>query len=277
MKKNNKFSELGDRMKTYEGIEANRVLIPGIPVCVRLDGRSFHTFTKGLDRPFDKNMSSMMIETTKQLVQESKANIGYTQSDEITLIFIPKENEQINFFNGRIQKLTSVLSSLASAKFNEMKSKLMPEKKQLAVFDCRVWNVPSIEEAINCLIWREMDATKNSISMAASSFYSPKQLIKINSKKKMDLLMDKGINWNDYPIHFKRGSYVQRKNFERTLSPEEIEKLPKEYKKRNDNNFNFIRRKVVEIDLPPIRKVINIKDVIVNSHNAIVKTEEGAN
>ena len=78
----------GDRMKMYEGIEASRILMPGLPICVRLDGRAFHTFTRGLNRPYDERLSRMMIETTKRLVEDTHALIGYTQSDEISLILV---------------------------------------------------------------------------------------------------------------------------------------------------------------------------------------------
>jgi len=259
---------LGDRMKMYEAIESERTLIPGLPVCVRLDGRAFHTFTKGLERPFDERLSKMMIETTKTLVEETHANIGYTQSDEISLIFIPKENTPMNMFNGRIQKIVSTLAGIASARFGELKSTYLPEKKKRGVFDCRVWNVPSIDEAINSVRWREWDATKNSISMAASAYYSHTELNKMNGSEKQDMLMKKGVNFNDFPAFFKRGTYVQRKTFTKEMSELDILNLPEKHTARTNGSKIVKRSSVVVLDLPPINKITNFKDVLLHGVDA---------
>ena len=165
--------KMGDRLKYYEGIEAGRVLIPHLPICVRVDGRAFHTFTRGMERPYDIKMSNSMIETMKYLVEKTDACIGYVQSDEISLILSDVKDPM---FGGRVQKLTSVIASMATAKFNQEIHKFYPDKP-LAEFDCRVWNVPSRTEAANTILWREFDATKNSIYMAARAYYSDKQLL----------------------------------------------------------------------------------------------------
>lgn len=265
---------LGDRMKMYEGIESERTLIPGLPVCVRLDGRAFHTFTKGLKRPFDERLSRMMIETTKTLVEETHANIGYTQSDEISLIFIPKENSPMNMFNGRIQKVVSTLAGIASARFGELKNTHLPEKKKRGVFDCRVWNVPSFEEAINSVRWREWDATKNSISMAASAYYSHQSLQGLNGSEKQDLLMNKGINFNDFPSFFKRGTYVQRKTFTKEMSEQDLANLPEKHTARMGGSKIVTRSSVVELDLPPISKIVNFKDILLYGADAKVLSSD---
>ena len=122
---NDKTDKFGDRMKMYEGIEAQRAFMPGLPICVRIDGRAFHTFTRGMQRPYDKAMADAMIETTKYLVQQTYACIGYTQSDEISLVL---RDDAEPLFGGRISKLTSVLASMATAKFNEVIHKTYPEK-----------------------------------------------------------------------------------------------------------------------------------------------------
>ena len=130
--------KMGDRLKQLEGIEAGRILIPNLPICVRVDGRAFHTFTRGMKRPYDIDMSNAMIETMKYLVEKTDACLGYVQSDEISLILSDRKEPM---FGGRIQKLTSVIASMATAKFNEVIHKTFPDKP-LAEFDCRVWNVP---------------------------------------------------------------------------------------------------------------------------------------
>ena len=108
---------LEDRMKMYEDIESKRILIPKLPICIRIDGRGFSKYTKGMNRPFDKNFTDSMIETMKFLIEETDAIIGYTQSDEISLIL---SDIREPFFKGRISKLNSVIASMATAKFNEL-------------------------------------------------------------------------------------------------------------------------------------------------------------
>ena len=264
---------LGDRMKLYEGIEGDRKLIPGLPVCVRLDGRSFHSFAKGLRRPYDARLSNMMVETTKTLVDESHATIGYTQSDEISLLYIPVENQPVNFFGGRVQKLVSVLASIATAKFNELRIKELPEKKKMATFDCRVWCAPNVDEAINALRWREWDATKNSISMAASSYYPHTELQGKNGADKQDMLMAKGINWNDYPAFFKRGTYVRRVTTTRMLSDAEFDVLPPKHRARVFGIRDVVRSSVDAISMPPVSKIANFNDVIMFGVDPIMRSE----
>lgn len=168
---------LGDRMKLYEQAEAGRAALPLLPVCLRLDGRSFSAWTRGLQRPFDPRLSALMIEVTTKLVEETGALVGYTQSDEISLVLYSDDPKSELWFAGKLQKLTSVAASFATAHFNARVPALLPERSgRLACFDCRAWTVPSLEEAANVLVWREVDATKNSVSMAAREFYSHRAL-----------------------------------------------------------------------------------------------------
>ena len=219
--------KLGDRCKEFERIETDRYALPGLPLLARLDGRAFHTFTRGLNRPYDERMSRCMIEVTSFLVKELHALIGYTQSDEITLLwYLPDPKSELPF-NGRYQKLTSVLAGLASTQFYKSLLLYLPNKvNQTPCFDCRVWQVPSIKEAIDVFVWREDDAVKNSISMAASAYYSTRELYKKDSSEKQEMLFQKGVNWNDYPAFFKRGTYLQRRSFQRTLTEDERANIP---------------------------------------------------
>lgn len=264
---------LGDRMKMYERQESSRTFIPGLPVYARVDGRSFSKFTKGMKRPYDKDMANAMIETTKALVKETNADIGYTQSDEISLVwYTSNPNGQI-FFNGRIQKMTSQLAAIASVHFLVQAQKYWPEKvtQKLPTFDARVFNLPSLNEATNCFVWREWDATKNSISMAAQSVYSHKQLQYKGSKEKMDMLMDKGINWNDYPTFFKRGTYVQRVNRIVRLTQQAWDMIPDRHK---PESREMIRSFIEEIEMPPISRVKNRIDVIFKKEKPILLEED---
>lgn len=151
---------IGDRMKAYEAATETRI-IPRLPVMVRLDGRSFSKFTKGMERPFDANFREAMIEVTKYLVEQTHSKIGYTQSDEISLVLYTENLKSGSiFFDGRVQKIASNLASMASVKFLLEMQKRFPEKvdgtKTLPSFDARVFPVPSKTEATNCILWRDI-------------------------------------------------------------------------------------------------------------------------
>ena len=259
--------KMGDRLKMFEGIEAGRILIPNLPICVRVDGRAFHTFTRGMNRPYDERMSKAMIETMKYLVKKTDACIGYVQSDEISLVLSDTKEP---LFGGRVQKLTSIIAAMATAKFNDEIHKSFPDKP-LAEFDCRVWNVPNRTEAANTILWREFDATKNSISMAARSVYSDNQLLNKNSSDKQELLWQKGINWDKYPVFFKRGTYARRVVIERKLTPDELKDLPEHHEARKNPDMVFTRSEIKEIEMPIFSTVENREAVIFDGAEPKVK------
>lgn len=255
--------EMGDRMKEYEMAEAGRKLIPLLPAIARLDGKCFSGFTRGLKRPFDERLSDLMIRTTKYLCEETNACCGYTQSDEITLAWYSTDCASQIWFDGRIQKMCSVLAAMASTWFNAQLTAAIPEKAgRLPVFDCRLWNVPNIEEGANCFLWREIDATKNSVSMAAREFYSDKELFGKGRSDQQEMLFAKGVNWNNYPAFFKRGSYIQRKKFCRPFTTDEIEKLPPLHNARKNPDLQIERTDFVVLDMPRFASVINRPRVI---------------
>ncbi len=267
-----KADDFGDRMKLYEGKESDRVFLPLLPICVRLDGKGFSKFTKGLQRPYDPRMINLMQQVTKFLVEETGACIGYTQSDEISLIIYSDDYKSQTFFCGRIQKIVSVLASLTTAKFNQLKPQFIPEKAdKLACFDCRAWQTPNLIEATNTILWREKDATKNSISMAAQHYYSHKQLLNVNSKQKQEMLWAKGINWNDYPDEFKRGCFVQRKMVTKKFSVEDFEKLPPKHRALKEKDLVIERAEVGFIKMPPFGNVTNKVEVIFNGADPIIE------
>src|SRR4051794_20634453 len=204
--------DFGDRMKAYEAAETERYFMPLLPIYARIDGRSLSGFTSGLDRPYDLRITRAMVETVKFLVEETHARIGYTQSDEISLVWQQDRYDSEVLFGGKVQKLVSVLAALASVRFNhaclaedglrERAEKMMP------TFDCRVFQLPNRTEAANAFLWREKDATKNAVSMAARSFYPHKQLHGKSSSEMQEMIFQKGRNFNDYPTFFKRGTFV---------------------------------------------------------------------
>lgn len=206
---------LGDRLKAYERMETDEKFLPLLPIYARIDGRCFSKFTKGMDRPYDKMMSWMMQETTRYLVEQTGALTGYTQSDEISLIWYSDDVKSEVFFCRKKQKMTSILAAMATAKFLQLALEHFPEKcsKSLPTFDARVFQVPNQVEGMNCFLWRVQDAVKNSVTMAASNYYSHKELMNKNGSDKLDMLLYKGVNWNDYPKFFKEGSFFKRQEY----------------------------------------------------------------
>jgi tRNA(His) guanylyltransferase len=223
---------LGDRMKSYEQPSTSRKAFKGQPLVVRLDGKSFHTFTKGLKRPYDERLSKLMTATMMALVERFQANVGYTQSDEITLVFhVTVDGTREYPFDGRFQKVESLTAAFATAYFNKHLAEAIPEKAdQLPIFDARAFVVPSLKEAYHAILWRQQDATKNAISMAAQSMFSHKSLQGLHGPEMQEKMWaEKGVNFNDYPPFFKRGVFAKR--FSRTVSLTDADyaRIPQEH------------------------------------------------
>lgn len=267
-------SALAQRMKLYEKQYSEQRLLNLIPVCARIDGRSFHTWTKGLKRPYDTRLSSLMVATTKYLVDQTNARIGYTQSDEISLVWLTERTDEKLFFDSNLLKMTSILASLATSYFVSRMAFLIPEKADtFPSFDARVWNVPTDYEAANYLLWRELDATRNSITMAAHSVYEHTELHGKNSSEKQELLFKAGINWNDYPSFFKRGTYVQRRSITQAYTAEEIETLPPKHAARTNPDLKVTRNEIQELELPPLKRIVNRTDVIFYGKEPLLREE----
>lgn len=234
--------DIGDRMKLYEGYNDQK-LLPLLPILARLDGNCFHTFTRGLERPFDKNLSALMIATADFLMKSTHAILAYVQSDEITLLWNYDELNQEPYFGGRISKLNSILASKASVFFNVNLKDYLPSKVgQQPVFDCRVWNTPNKIEAVNAFIWREMDAKRNSVSAAAQCHFSHKQLMNKRTADKKRMLEEIGMSWNDYPAFFKQGTYLRRRIVEKVIPEEILAKIPVQ-----DRREFYLRPETVEL------------------------------
>lgn len=216
-----------------------------------------------------------MTEVTKKLVQDTNACVGYTQSDEINLAWYNDNPKGQIWFNGRINKMNSVLASKTSIYFRYYVREYLPDKiEDMAFFDSRVWAVPNLVEASNVFVWRELDAIKNSIASAAQSVYSHKQLFKKNQNDMQNMLIDKGINWNDYPSEFKRGVYIQRKKILKKFSCDEIEQLPEKHEAHSNPNLKVKRTIYDKINLPPITKIVNRVDVLFNGDKPIINEEK---
>lgn len=243
--------------------EAGARLMPRLPICARIDGKRFSKFTDGLARPYDVRLSKLMVETTKHLVDETVARIGYTQSDEISLVWFDEDPKAQSFLDRRVQKLTSILSSMATAFFNKHLAAAIPERAEaMALFDCRVWAVPTKDEAANVLLWRELDATKNSVSMATRAYYSHEEVVDRGNAEMHELLFKKGVNWNDYPPFFKRGTFVRRQIVERAFTANELDALPPKHAARTNPELVVSRSVLTELEMPPFGKVLNRIGVI---------------
>lgn len=269
---------LGDRMKMYESAEAGRRFMPLLPIIARVDGRSFHSFTKGLKRPFDPTITEGMIATATALAEETGACMVYTQSDEISLAWHSTDIESQVWFDGRICKMTSQLAAVATIHFYRFVTQRMNFYAfKMPTFDARVWQVPNRTEGANCLLWREWDCTKNSLSMAASTYYSHKELQGKNGAEKHDMLRALEINWDDYPASFKRGTYIQRRKTSKPFTPEEIEELPPLHHARQNPGLLIERTRIMTLDMPPLASVENREDVIFEGAEPRVKSSENVN
>lgn len=248
--------EYGDRMKGYEAAETSRCLDPHRPIYARIDGRAFSTFTRGMERPFDARMTEAMIETTKHLVHETHARIGYTQSDEISLVWLAESPESDVFFSGKVQKIASVVASMAAAKFATVISLTWQER--LPHFDARVFQLPDKMEAANVFLWRAMDARKNAISMAAQAKFSHRQLHGKGQADMLAMLAEAGIDFEALPASFRRGTFVRREVVTRMLTAEELERIPEKHRPTGPVQRNHM----AVIDMPPFNKVANRIEVI---------------
>ena len=220
--------ELGKRMKEfYEQVPKTR-LVRRMPVAIRIDGKAFHTFTRGFQKPFDKVLMTTMQETTKYLCENIQGCVfGYTQSDEITLILVDyKELDTSAWFDYEVQKLCSISASMATMAFNKFFAKNVdkynsdPKSSGIqanwylaaldkgAMFDARCFNIPK-EEVTNLVYWRQLDAARNSVQMVGQANFSHKELQNKSCNMIQDMLHEqKGINWNDFPVDCKRGAAV---------------------------------------------------------------------
>ena len=275
MSMGNKSDPLGERMKLLEKRgSASTVFLPLLPIIGRIDGKAFHTFTKGLKRPYDERLSRLMTEMTKFVVAQTGALVGYTQSDEASFLWYADSYNTQLFHGAKVQKMNSVVASLATAFFNKHLAKTIPEKSHLlAFFDCRVFQMPVQWEVCNYFLWRELDATRNSIQMSARSVYSHNQCHLKNTDDLQEMLFQKGINWNDYPAFFKRGTFVQKKKVLRKFTAFEIDKLPAKHAARTNPDLTIERMSIQELNLPPLSRIENRNEVIFEGAEPILKTE----
>ena len=238
---------LGDRMKdAYE--DRTRTYLPRRTYSIiRIDGKCFGSYTRGLERPFDMGLIQDMDDTAAYLCKNIQgAKFAFVQSDEISVLLT--DFDKINtsaWFDGNIQKMASIAASMATAEFNRLRAKRIIEgsvtlesdglvsvrpytndliNMKPAMFDARVFSIPSKTEVGNYFLWRQQDTTRNSISSVAQSLYSHKELTNKNMSEQQEMIFQKGQNWNDYDAKLKRGRFIDKVCVETEISVNPLDK-----------------------------------------------------
>ena len=234
-------SDIANRMKEFYETVPKTKLMRRCPVVIRIDGRSFHSWTRGFDKPFDEVLIKSMQDTMKYLCENVQGVVlGYCQSDEISLILVDyKKLNSSAFFDYEVQKVCSITASMATMAFNKYFQKKVDgyfdyfleswnhdEKDEKlfdsyfksinkgAMFDSRCFNIPK-EEVTNYIYWRQLDCIRNSVQMVGQANFSERELHKKNREQIKEMLItQKGINWEDLPAYQKYGSCCVKEKYQ---------------------------------------------------------------
>jgi len=260
--------QLGKRMKENYEMRSRTFLPRRTYTIIRLDGKSFHTFTKGLDKPVDSAFVCAMDETAKFLCQNIQGAIfAYVQSDEISILLTDFEKDTTDaWFDGQVQKITSVSASMATHKFNDMVRMFINDHQQdkwndnkgkpkFGLFDSRVFTISDPTELENYFIWRQKDAIRNSLSMMAQHNFSHKDLHGKSQVDMHEMLNNKDLNWDNMPGGFKYGRLISKKSLidiESTLNTDDIVFSRPHWE--IENSFDFIKEREGLIFLIPTYK-----------------------
>ena len=228
---------LDERMKEYEKVFTAQKIDPSLPFVMRLDGHAFSKFTRGLHKPYDYNFQKIFEKTTIMLVKEYGATLGYTHSDEISLLFYPKRNKKDDdwrepHFGGRIQKIITTAAAYCTMIFNQEGRKIYAELKGeytsrekegkvkaiydrvmngTAYFDCRIFQLPNDPEMFSYIFWRsQIDCRRNHVFELCRRYYTKSELNQIGTKDRITMLADKGVDWEKEPACFRRGAFFKR-------------------------------------------------------------------
>lgn len=195
--------DLGDRMKAYE--ETFRQSLPvRMPAVIRLDGKAFHSLTRECPRPLDERLRRCLVDAAQAILEEIPGRMAYHQSDEVSVLLIDYNRfDTEQWFKGTVQKIVSVAASMMGVEFSSRWGKP-------GYFDARVFVVPE-RDIKNYFIWRQRDAMRNAVSMAAQAHFSPKQLHGKHSDEMIGMLGDKGILFDQFPDWFRFGTVVRRR------------------------------------------------------------------
>ena len=242
--------ELGERMKEFYEDRFRYKLPRRAYTIMRVDGKAFHTYTRGLERPFDDGLINDMNDTAVYLCKNIMgAKMAYVQSDEISILITDFDTQDTQaWFDYNVQKMTSIAASLATSEFNRLRVLRMMNESQtpnyinlvqnfkMANFDARVFQIPSRIEVYNMFLWRQLDATRNSISSVAQSLYSHNELNGKSTNEMQEMIYQKGINWNDYDFRKKRGAII--KKVEREVGEGEYKTIRSKWEVVDTPNFS---------------------------------------
>jgi tRNA(His) guanylyltransferase len=216
---------LGDRIKNnYE--DRTRYMLPRRTyTIIRLDGKAFHTYTKGLEKPFDLGLIEDFDKAVLNIMPQIQgAQCAYVQSDEISILVTDFEKENTSaWFDGNVQKIVSVSASLMTAEFNFLRTRrcnpyiescdTKPHGNDLAFFDARVFTIPDWIEVYNYFVWRNNDCSRNSLRMMAQSLYSHKELDGQTCSQMSAMIYDKGVDWENYDMGLKNGRLIYKEEY----------------------------------------------------------------
>lgn len=247
---------MGNRFKAYEAASSMH-MIPGIPKIIRLDGKAFHTFTKGCEQPYDWNIMSAMAAGAVAVMKEigGSARLAYIQSDECSIVLNDKPRiESSPWFDNNLVKMATVSSSIMSVNFSwayyealaSSGSQAGSVEFKPAYFDARIFPVPNVWEMHNAILWRQFDAIKNSKSQYARHYFSQKQVHEKNGEQKVQMMKDQhGFDWHTAPTWTKHGIVVRRG----TMGKFEIDMNIPEFKVDKD-----YLAKIYEVPADPIKE-----------------------
>jgi tRNA(His) 5'-end guanylyltransferase len=238
------FNALGDQMKMYEKKYNSEYLMPGLPIVIRFDGNAFHTFTKHMQKPYDKDLAQTFQCTVDDLIRELNPDLAYHQSDEISLFWFNHDTTKQLAFDGKVQKWLSVYAAKCTAIFNSFLQGFMPESYLMRpVFDARVFQFPRWDFAYDYFVWRQWDARKNSVSMAAHHYFTNSELHGVNTAEKIEMLHKVGVNFAEYPESFRQGTFTRKVKRLMPIDDETWARIPDKNKPEN----RFVERSFIGV------------------------------
>lgn len=261
---------LGDRIKAFERSETDRRAQPGQVAVVRIDGMGFSRFTRSMMKPYDPALGGLMIETSRYLVGRLGAHLAFTQSDEISLIFLDRGPRP---FDGRLHKLATAAAAIATSFFVQKGLHHWPDlcRRSPPAFDGRAFCVPSRDDAVAVLVWRELDASRNSMSMAGRSHFPQRALQGVSRSEVRLMLSQASVAYDELSVHFRRGCYVARRPLASMLTEAELSRIPPTRRPQGA----IVRQPVVVLDTPPIGQLLNPAAFLFDGEDALLRPSNG--
>lgn len=252
------FEQYGIYMKTFEK-DIPHQISNDQSFIVRLDGRAFHSFTRGLQKPFSPELRFCMVETAKHLAEKFNAKLAFVQSDEITLLFQYEVGPAEHMFGGKRDKFISLTAAEASVFFNDVIRQNIPEKSYMRpVFDSRIVRCDDSEIPLLNFRWRQMDCVRNAIAMIAQANISHKKLQGVNVRGQIEMLRDMGVMYEAFSEFERLGTFIRKVRVKKELSQEQIDRIP--VQNRPAPGTMFDRCVVVEESIDLVSPLITFGD-----------------